>query len=74
MKAYRSYFFITLGAMLVAMAIQLFFIPNQIARGVIGHRPHLNRLIPAVRLHLCPGAEYRPLHRRFSHSGRWLRI
>lgn len=49
MKAYRSYFFITLGAMLVAMAIQLFFIPNQIAPGgVSGIGLILNRLIPAV--------------------------
>ena len=49
MKKYKEYIFITFGAALVALAIQLFFIPNQIAPGgVSGIGLVINSLTPGV--------------------------
>lgn len=49
MKKYKEYILITLGSALVALAIQLFFVPNQIAPGgVSGIGLLLNSLTPGV--------------------------
>lgn len=49
MKKYKEYILITFGSALVALAIQLFFIPNQIAPGgVSGIGLVLNSLTPSV--------------------------
>ena len=49
MKKYKEYIFITFGAALVALAIQLFFIPNKIAPGgVSGIGLVINSLTPGV--------------------------
>jgi len=49
MRKYKEYIFITFGAALVALAIQLFFIPNQIAPGgVSGIGLVINSLTPGV--------------------------
>ncbi|NCC79994.1 MAG: hypothetical protein EOM07_10390, partial [Clostridia bacterium] len=49
MKKYKEYILITFGAALVALAIQLFFVPNQIAPGgVSGIGLVLNSVTPQV--------------------------
>jgi len=49
MKKYKEYIFITFGSALVALAIQLFFIPNKIAPGgVSGIGLVINSLTPGV--------------------------
>jgi len=49
MKKYKEYTLITLGSALVALAIQLFFVPNHIAPGgVSGLGLIMNTLVPGV--------------------------
>ena len=49
MKKYKEYILITFGSALVALAIQLFFVPNQIAPGgVSGIGLVLNSLTPGI--------------------------
>lgn len=49
MKKSKEYILITIGALLVAVAIQLFFVPNQIAPGgVSGIGLILNSIFPGV--------------------------
>ena len=51
MKKSKEYILITIGALLVAVAIQLFFVPNQIAPGgVSGIGLILNSLFPGVSI------------------------
>ncbi|WP_050606474.1 YitT family protein [Clostridium niameyense] len=49
MKKFKEYFFITLGVILVAIAIQFFFAPNDIAAGgTTGIAIIINALFPAI--------------------------